>query len=196
VPPVLQGNVPNWFKLMSLTRPKLAAAASAAVETVGEAQDRIADIVGAEPGESAPEFKPYSITLNGEAPASVRFDDGTITIRVRASELASDERSYKNWDFIITYRITPQDDRVLLVREGDIEVLPTGFDPDWPTQLTAEQTSFRSVLKRNMNDRANAGQSFPKEIPIEPVRLSRFGVLVLRELVADDGWLTVGWGLP
>ena len=47
-----------------------------------------------------------------------------------------------------------------------------------------------------MNARANAGQSFPKEIPIEPVRLSRFGVLVLRELVADDGWLTVGWGLP
>jgi hypothetical protein len=196
VPPVLQGNVPNWLKIMSLTRPNLAAAASAAVETVDEAQERIEDIVGAEPGASAPEFKPYSITLNGEAPASVRFDDGTFTIRVRASELASDERSYKNWDFIITYRITPRDDRILLVREGDIEVLPTGFDPDWPKQLTAEQTSFRSVLKRNMNDRAHAGQSFPKEIPIEPVRLSRFGVLVLRELVADDGWLTVGWGLP
>jgi hypothetical protein len=195
-PPDLQGNVPNWLKLMSIGRPKLAAAASAGAEIVQEAQERVADVVGAEPGETPPAFKPYSITLNGEAPASIHFDDGRISIRVRAAVLASDEREYKNWDFIVTYLITQVGDRIVLQRVGDIEVLPTGFDTEWPTQLTAEQTSFRSVLKRNMNDRANAGQSFPKEIPIEPVRLSRFGVLVLRELVADDGWLTVGWALP
>lgn len=197
-PPDLQGNVPNWLKLMSIGRPKVAAAASAGVGIVKEAQERVADVVGAEPEDedAPPAFKPYSITLNSEAPASAHFDDGKISIRVRAAVLASDERVYKNWDFIVTYLITQVGDRIVLQRLGEIEVLPTGFDTEWPTQLTAEQTSFRSVLKRNMNDRANAGQSFPKEIPIEPVRLSRFGALVLRELVADDGWLTAGWGLP
>jgi hypothetical protein len=197
-PPKLQGNIPNWLKLMSVNRPNLAAAASAGVEIVGEAQERIADAVGIEPEDSPPPppFKPYSITLNAEAPASARFDDGNITIRVRAAELLSDESSYQNWDFIVTYQITTQGNNILLKRVGEIEVLPTGFDPEWPRQLSAEETGFRNVLKKNMNARADAGEGFPKEIPIEPIRFSRFGILVLRELVADDGWLTVGWRLP
>jgi hypothetical protein len=195
VPPVLEGDVPNWLKLLSVTRPKLGAAVAAGADIVEEAQEQIAEAIDA-PQPELPPFKPYSITLNAESPASARFDDGHIVIRVRAASLASDEREHTNWDFVVTYKITHQASRILLVRVGEIEVFPTGFDPDWPTQLTAEQTSFRNVLKGNMNERANAGQSFPKEIPIEPVRLSQFGVLVLRELVADDGWLTIGWKLP
>jgi hypothetical protein len=181
---------------MSIAQPKLAAAATAGVEMVQEAQERVADAVGAKPDVTPPPFKPYSITLNSEAPATVHFDDNRAVIRVRASELASEDSAYQNWDFVITYAIMHDGDRILLRREGDIEAFPTNFDPDWPRQLNAEETGFRSVLKKNMNARAAAGQSFPKEIPIEPVRTSRFGVLVLRELIADDGWLTVGWGLP
>jgi hypothetical protein len=196
VPPMLKGNVPNWLKAMSIAQPKLAAAATAGVEMVGEAQERIADAVGVEPDVTPPPFKPYSITLNAEAPASVRFDDNRLIVRVRASELASEDSAYQNWDFVITYAIMHEGDRIVLRREGDIEAFPTSFDPDWPRQLNAEETGFRSVLKKNMNARAAAGESCPKEIPIEPVRFSRFGVLVLRELIADDGWLTVGWGLP
>jgi hypothetical protein len=196
VPPSLKGNVPNWLKAMSIAQPKLAAAASAGVEMVEEAQERVADVVGAEPDVTPPPFKPYSITLNAEAPASVRFDDNRVIIRVRASELASEDSSYQNWDFVVTYAIIQEGDRIVLRREGEIEPFPTNFDPEWPRQLNAEETGFRSVLKKNMNARAAAGQSFPKEIPIEPVRLSRFGVMALRELIADDGWLTVGWGLP
>jgi hypothetical protein len=195
-PPKLEGNVPNWLKALSVARPNLAAAASAGVEAVGEAQARIAEAVGAEPDVTPPPFKPYSITLNAEAPASVHFDDNRVVIRVRASELTSEDTAYRNWDFVVTYAIRQEGDRIMLTREGEIEAFPTGFDPDWPRQLTAEETGFRSVLKKNMNARANAGQSFPKQIPIEPVRLSRFGVLVLQELIADDGWLTVGWALP
>ncbi len=187
-PPNLEGNVPNWLKAMSIAQPKLAAAASADAAMVEEAQERIADAVGVEPEVTPPPFKPYSITLNGEAPVSIRFDDNRVVIRVRAEALTSEDSEYRNWDFVITYAIRHEGDRILLTREGDIEAFPTGFDPEWPRQLSAEETGFRSVLKKNMNARAAAGQSFPKEIPIEPVRLSRFGVLVLRELIADDGW--------
>ena len=206
VPPGLTGDVPNWVKALSLGRPNLAAAASAGMEMVDEAKERIESAVdddadgvkAASKGEEplAPAFKPYSITLNDEAPATVQFDDGLITIRVRAAQLVSEDAEYEDWDFIVRYRITPDGDRILLKREGDIEVFPTGFDPAWDQRLTAQQSGFRSTLAKNMNARAKAGQSFPEEIPIEPVRLSRFGVLVLRELVADDGWLTVGWSLP
>lgn len=199
--PVLKGNMPTWFKLTSVVQPKLAAAASAGAEIVEEAKERIEETIE-EAGVAEPEkpktmpFKPYSITLNAEAPVSVRFDDGKAAIRVRAAVLAADGAEYTNWDFIVTYQIIVKGDHILLKRVGDIEVFPTGFDPAWDKQLTAQQSGFRGTLAKNMNARAKAGQSFPDEIPIEPIRFSRFGVMVLRELVADDGWLTIGWTLP
>lgn len=199
--PVLEGNMPTWFKLASVVQPKLAAAASSGVEAVQQATEQIEDAIEdagvADPDKpTAPPFRPYSITLNAEAPVSIRFDDGKVAIRVRAAVLAADDAEYKNWDFIVTYAITAQGDQILLKRVGDIEAFPTGFDPAWDKQLSAQQSGFRSTLAKNMNARAQSGQSFPDEIPIEPIHISRFGVMVLRELVADDGWLTIGWTLP
>jgi hypothetical protein len=78
---------------------------------------------------------------------------------------------------------------------GDIEVFPTGFDPAWDTQLTAQQSGFRSTLAKNMNARARSGDGFPLEIPIEPIRTTRFGTLLLNDLQTDEGWLTLGWVL-
>jgi hypothetical protein len=201
-PPQLTGDIPNWIKVLAVARPKLAAAAATGAQIVEEAQKKIEEAVKGEiderkPSErKAPPFKPYSITLNSEAPVGVRFDDGKLTVRIRASRLVSDDAEYSNWDFIVAYQITTDGDRIKLKRVGDIEVFPTGFDPAWDKQLTAQQSGFRSTLAKNMNARANSGQGFPAEIPIEPVRISQFGALLLHELTADDGWLTVSWILP
>ena len=196
-PAALSGNVPNWLKVMAIKQPQLASGIQKGAEIVEEAQEQLEELVpGEPPPPQTPAFKPYSITLNGEAPVSAHFDDGKISIRVRAAELVSEDADYQNWDFIVTYQITQKDNHIVLKRVGDIEVFPTGFDPAWDKQLTAQQSAFRNTLAGNMNARAKAGQSFPPEIPIEPLRLTRFGVLVLKELVADDGWLTVGWQLP
>jgi hypothetical protein len=196
-PADLSGNVPNWLKVMAIKQPQLAGGIQKGVEIVEEAQEQIEEIIpGEPPPPKTPAFKPYSITLNSEAPVSAHFDDGKISVRVRAAELLSEEDQYRNWDFIVTYQITQKDNHIILKRVGDIEVFPTGFDPAWDKRLTAQQSAFRNTLAGNMNARAKAGQSFPPEIPIEPLRLTQFGVLVLKELVADDGWLTVGWQLP
>jgi hypothetical protein len=202
IAPALEGDVPNWIKAMSITNPRLAAAAATGAEIVQEAQETIEQAVEGETDEreegqrQAPPFKPYSITLNGESPIGIRIDDGKLAIRIRASRLASDDAEYTNWDFIVTYELTTRGDRILLRRTGDIEVFPTGFDPAWDKQLTAQQSGFRSTLAKNMNARAQAGESFPAEIPIEPIRLTRFGTMLLHQLLADDGWLTIGWVLP
>jgi hypothetical protein len=202
VPPNLSGDVPNWIKVLSVARPKLAAAAATGAAIVEEAQEKIEEAVKGQTDERQPEerkappFKPYSITLNSEAPIGVRFDDGKLVIRIRASRLVSEDAEYFNWDFIVAYQITTDGNRIKLKRVGDIEVFPTGFDPAWDKQLTAQQSGFRSTLAKNMNARARSGQSFPAEIPIESVRISRFGTLLLHELTADDGWLTISWILP
>jgi hypothetical protein len=202
IAPALQGDVPNWIKAMSIARPRLAAAAATGAEIIEEAQETIGKVVNGQDDEQddeepkAPPFKPYSITLNGEAPVGIRFDDGKLIIRVRASRLVSDDAEYFNWDFIVSYQITTNGDRIVLRRVDDIEVFPTGFDPAWDKQLSAQQSGFRSTLAKNMNARARSGQGFPAEIPIEPIRLTRFGTLLLYELQADDGWLTIAWVLP
>jgi len=197
-PAEIKGHVPMWMKGISLASPRLASAAAAGTEIVDEVKEKVQELVpgGEAPAPPPPPFKPYSITLNAEAPVIAHFDDGKIAVRIRAAELTSEDSAYKNWDFIVTYEISQRDNQIVLKRTGDIEVFPTGFDPAWDTQLTGQQAGFRNTLAGNMNARARAGQSFPAEIPIEPIRLSRFGVLVLQELVADDGWLTVGWKLP
>lgn len=202
-PPNLEGDVPNWIKLMSAKNPKLAAAAATGAAVVDEASKTINEVVEGQADERGPNappalppFKPFSITLNAEAPVGVRFDDNKVVVRVRAAKLASDDSEYTNWDFIVTYEITQRDDQIVLKRVGDIEVFPTGFDPAWDKQLTAQQSGFRSTLAKNMNARANAGESFPQEIPIEPIRITNVGTLLLNQLEVQDGWLTVGWILP
>ena len=200
VAPALQGNVPNWIKAMSIVRPKLAAAAAGA-EIVEETQEALTEVVEGQADErpegaaKAPPFKPYSLTLNSEAPVGIRFDDGKVVVRIRAARLLSDDAEYFNWDFIVSYQIITEDDHIVLRRVGDIEVFPTGFDPAWDTQLTAQQSGFRSTLAKNMNARARAGEGFPTEIPIHPIRTTRFGTLLLDQLQSDDGWLTLGWVL-
>ena len=202
-PPSLEGDVPNWIKVLSAKNPQLGAAAATGAAVVDSASEKIGEIVNGQADERGPNdlpalppFKPYSIKLNPEAPVGIRFNDGKVVIRIRASKLVSEDVEYDNWDFILAYAITQQGDRVVLKRVGDIEVFPTGFDPAWDKQLTAQQSGFRSTLAKNMNARANAGESFPAEIPIDPIHITNVGTLLLNQLEAEDGWLTIGWILP
>ena len=146
------------------------------------------------------EFQPWSITLNDEQPASVTFDAGKLVLRMRSSHLVSDEKEYRNWDFIVTYQVEQKGNEIMLRRVGQIEVFPTGFDPQWDTKMSAKNSGFRSTLAKNMNARAERGESFPAEIPIKAIRLPEEinvpGELVLRQLECTDGWLTVGYALP
>ncbi|RIK79937.1 MAG: hypothetical protein DCC67_09950 [Planctomycetota bacterium] len=200
-PVELEGDVPNWIRGLSIASPGAAAIVDAGREVVEQAQEAVEDLTQSEEEQEAearqlPPFKPFSITLNAEAPASVQFDDGKLTIRVRAATLVSDADEYANWDFIVVYQVELRDDQILLRRVGKIEAFPTGFDPAWDKQLTAQQAGFRSTLAKNMNARADAGQSFPAEIPIQPLQVTRLGTLLVRQLEVDDGWLTIGWILP
>lgn len=201
--PILEGDVPNWIKALSVKNPQLGAAAATGAAVVDGASEKIDELVHGQADERGPNdppalppFKPYSITLNPEAPVGIRFDDGKVVIRIRASKLVSEDVEYDNWDFILAYAITQQDGRIVLKRVGEIEVFPTGFDPAWDKQLTAQQSGFRSTLAKNMNARANAGESFPAEIPIDPIHITNVGTLLLNQLEAKDGWLTLGWILP
>ena len=66
--------------------------------------------------------------------------------------------------------------------------------------MSAENSGLRRTLARNMNARADKGEGFPQQIPIDPIKLPAQlaipGSLELKELHCDDGWLIVAWALP
>ncbi|MCA9235434.1 MAG: hypothetical protein KDA44_08170 [Planctomycetales bacterium] len=179
------GSAPPWLKK---------ATAGKALQPASPPAGGDGPALGADAG--APPFKPWSLTLNSEAPAGVTFEDGQLRIRLRAVVLASEEDEYRNWDILICYRVTQQGDRVVLVRTGDIEALPSGFDPAWDKRMAGRDSAFRNTLAKNMTARAEAGQGFPAEIDIPAINIAGLGRLHLSELVSADHWLSLGWQLP
>lgn len=191
-PPRIEGDVPAWMKKLS-ENPKL-----------GEALDQ----------DDAKnfDFRPWSMTLNDEHPASVSFNDQKLTLRVRIAELKTkdendDESIQKNWDLLVSYKMILDGNSILLRREGEIQALPTGFDPEWfgderwSDKLTGKQVGIRRNLENNLNKRAEAGAGIPKEIKIPELKIpAREGrpeeTLVLQQFDCDDGWLTLGYKLP
>lgn len=197
--PTIQGDVPGWLKKLSKD-PKVKE--QFAEKTAGSA-DSTDDT-------SSPDFKPWEFVLNSDHPLSVSFADGKVTIRIRIAELKTfedgEESVQKNWDFLITYRVTQQGNRVVLEREGKIEALPTGFDPvwfgdpRWDDKLTGRQVGIRKNLEDNINKRVAGGGGLPLEIALPPAELplseNVSQELLLQQLECDNGWLTVGYQLP
>ncbi|MCG8451092.1 MAG: hypothetical protein MI725_16105 [Pirellulales bacterium] len=189
-PPRLEGDVPSWLKTLT--------------------EDEELSHPVEEPVEPSEDFKPWAFKLNADHPVSVSFDDQKFTVRIRIAELKTiedgEEKIRKNWDFLITYRVVQQGNSLLIRREGDIQALPTGFDPQWfgdprwKDSLDGEQVSVRRNLEKNLNKRAESGEGFPKEINVPPVKLPTPGggkqTLVLQQFDCDDGWLTLGYRLP
>ncbi|MBX3427381.1 MAG: hypothetical protein KF688_17005 [Pirellulales bacterium] len=181
----IAGDAPPWLKEAAAKPPR------AKQNNVG-AED--APVL--HPPAGTPPFKPWSMRLNAEAPIGVTFDDDLLTVRLRAARLASDEDEYKDWDILVRYRPQRRGNRIVLVRTGDIEALPTGFDPAWDTRMAGRDSAFRNTLAKNMTARAEAGQGFPGEIDVPPIRIEGLGELRLADFLCDDHWLTLGWQLP
>ncbi len=190
--PRLEGDVPDWLKNFSL------------LESDPSAEQQPADAQATPVDKN---FRPWAFQLHNDHPASLHFDDQKITIRIRIAELKTledgEEKIRENWDFLITYRILSDGDGLLFRRDGKIQALPTGFDPQWfgdprwNDKLTGEQVGVRRNLENNLNRRAAAGEGFPEEIRVPAIQLpGREQPLKLQQLDCDDGWLTLGYGLP
>jgi len=188
-PQIIEGDAPEW--LLKLP-------------TDEQVQEAVATVVGDAPPPPAEEFRPWHLVFNSEHPASVSFDDQKITLRLRFARLKTsldeDDAPLENWDFLVTYEIVRDGERIIFRRLGDIEALPTGFDPEWDTRLTSEQVGYRNNLARNINRRAAQGEGFPQEIVLPDIRLPNADedepALLLQQLESDNGWLTIGYNLP
>ena len=201
--PRLEGEVPAWLK-KAANNPKVKEQFAAAGNT-----PELATAQGEKAEKSSSDFKPWAFVLNSDHPVSVSFQDQAITLRIRIAELKTledgEESVRKNWDFLVTYLVMQEGNRVVLRRTGDIEALPTGFDPQWfgdprwNDKLSSKQVGVRKNLEKNINKRAAEGGGFPLEIPLPPVELPSANgskqALQLQQLDCKEGWLTLGYRL-
>ena len=212
--PKLEGDIPGWMK-------KLTGNAAVKKQFVAPVKEPEIALTLAEPKnmkkekdeekkEKKSDFKPWSFEFNREHPVSVSFENQKIVLRIRIAKLTTledgEESVRRNWDILVTYRVIQDGSGVLLRREGEVEALPTGFDPHWfgdkrwKDKLSSKQVGVRKNLEKNLNKRAADGQGFPKEIPIPAIELPMSGgvkrTLVLRQLDCAAGWLTLGYGVP
>lgn len=144
-------------------------------------------------------FKPWSITLRRNRPLTVAFADGKVTLTIHLARLTSGEEDFTRWD--VTGIFTPElkDGGVVLHREGDLEVLPTDFNPA-KDQLSSRQVALRSNLTKVLNERSAQGRGFSKTIEIhewQPTgKFEDVGPLALETFNSGGGWLTLAWDRP
>ncbi len=139
------------------------------------------------------EFQPWSLRLRGQRPVSVEFAVGKITAIIHAAEMKVEDKSYKNWDLIAVYRPVLAEGRWQLIREGDIDVLPSRFDPNSGKKLASGDVGLRNNLSKALNEE----DRFPAQVTIDPIDLTSRGgpikFLSMAGMRVDDGWLATGW---
>jgi hypothetical protein len=115
--------------------------------------------------------------------------DGKITLAIRGRQFTDGERVIRDTIQIsATYAIQKTESGSVLVREGDVAVDFVGR-----TRLTAAQIAARTVMRRKFsalfNEEIN-GSGFKL-----PGRWEGAGVMQISQLIAEKGWLLLGWNL-
>lgn len=146
------------------------------------------------------EFKPWKLTFRRNRPVSFVFDDNQIEVLLHAAELevgeGSDKERFLNWDFILRFRPVVIDGRVVLERIGEVDPLPTSFDPKSGRGLRGRPFAVRSNLVKELNREVDGKPAIPEEVPLRDLSLREGrGQLSARQMDSNGGWLTTGWDL-
>jgi hypothetical protein len=141
----------------------------------------------------AEEFRPYSLTLQHTRPISVQFGNNQLKLTLHIAVLKSGDQVYdEGWDVSGTYQPELKDGRVVLTRQGELEVLPSDFSGE---SVTVEESGKRNNLREEFENRSKQGRGFPQTVELEPLKpegqLAKAGPLDYQTFTVGDGWLTV-----
>ena len=141
-------------------------------------------------------FKAWSLKFRDGQPLSVIFADGQLELTIHVAKLTSGNDDFDDWDVTGTFKPELTGGSIVLHRQGDLVVLPTGFDREHG-KLSANQVAVRSNLTKVLNDRSAEGRGFPQTITVDPLEpsgdLSKVGPLGADQFDTGDGWLTMSW---
>jgi len=136
-----------------------------------------------------PEKDPWSITFAWQQPVTVVFHGDQVVVSVRGRRFSrGDQQLNKLMNISATYRLEKTPTGARLVRQGDVDV-------NYPGREDQRQGVREVAFKTFMRTKFDA--LFKPEIVGEgitlPGRWEKAGKLQLHELVAQNGWLSLGW---
>jgi hypothetical protein len=141
-------------------------------------------------------FEAWSLTFRRDRPITAAFTDGKIALTLHIAKLVSGEDTFDRWDVTATYTPELIDGGVKLTRDGDLTVLPTGFDPE-KGQLSSRQVAVRSNLTKVLTERSDQGRGIPQTINVKAIEprdeMKHVGTLPVSTFASGNGWLTVAW---
>ena len=133
---------------------------------------------------------PWSITFDARRPITVAFSGGEFKVTIRGRRFKSGEREFQAMNVTATYKMEKMNGATKLIRQGELEIFPPGFDPE-NGRLSASQVALRGLLTRRL------GEVFEEEIISQerelPGEWAKVGKLRPEEMTADGGWLAIGW---
>lgn len=139
-------------------------------------------------------FKPWKIRFREGRPVSCVFDEGLVTATIHAARIEVEGDTYDGWDLTLVLKPEVVDGEWKLIRQGDIDVIPTAFDPDSGRGLPSRTLALRSNLVKAINDPPDRVVS---EIAIDEIDLTDRDLAIDRLRVhgvsVDEGWLGIAW---
>lgn len=146
----------------------------------------------------APPFRPWKIVLRRERPVSFELTEGLVRIIIHSDQIQSDDDIYPDWDLILTYQPRREGSGWQADLVGEIDVLPSSFDPGAPgARIPSKQRALRRNLAKQLTARLKETPQFRRIAlhAIDLARLNKPGLrqLELRDLVSRDGWISLAF---
>lgn len=154
-----------------------------------DALGRVPEHFQAEAGEA-----PWAITFAAKQPLVFIAKDNGFTIVIHTDAFARGDSEYPGMDITAVYKIEKTADGYKAVRQGEVSILPPGFEVGKDTRLSVRQQTLRELIGRRFD------KAFRKEIIPEPLELTgrwkKLGKLPLSHWQTADGWIITTWKLP
>jgi hypothetical protein len=158
-------------------------------------QSAIKDTLGYVPEQLKPDptkdQEPWTIVFARREPMTVAFAEDGFQFTLRGREFFKGERGYPGMNVTAVYKFVKTDQGVKAVRQGEIQVLPPGFDPASGKRLSVPQQAIRTLLIERL------GKVFQTELTPQGFTMqgkwAAAGKFVPVEMNGRHGWLVIGW---
>lgn len=135
--------------------------------------------------------EPFTIVFARRQPISVTFADNGFSVTIRGREFFTGDRPHPAMNITATYKFAKTDSGFKAVRQGDLDIFAPGTLPGSGKQRGFRQQAIWTVLQRKL------GKIFQPELPMQGFTMKgKSGAetkFVPVEIIAGNGWLTIGW---
>ncbi|MGM0491256.1 MAG: hypothetical protein ACQESR_31395 [Planctomycetota bacterium] len=133
----------------------------------------------------------FQIVLADERPVTFDADDSRIMVKIRTKRFVTSRTKYPPMNLTIRYRPRWAEEAGLPWL-SELEVLPPGFHKQGRRRMSAREIAARRFISRVL-ERELESDNRPGTITF-PDLTTTLDDLVVTQLSADDGWLTIGAG--